>query len=221
MAELTSAVFDLDGTLLSSGYIWDEVDRVFLERRGIPLPWDYIDQMNRLPFDLTARYTKERFSLPDDEKSIYEEWNELAIEEYGKVPLKEGAQDLLEYLSQKGFELFVATDLDSLLYDSALEGNEISRHFKAVFSSRDIGKRKSDVEYYKTLLQKIGRKGSEVIYFEDLPYALKAAGMSGITTVGIQDDTTSRSMEEINAVADFAYYSISDAFDDIESILSE
>ena len=221
MAELTSAVFDLDGTLLSSGYIWDEVDRVFLERRGIPLPWDYIDQMNRLPFDLTARYTKERLSLPDDEKSIYEEWNELAIEEYGKVPLKEGAQDLLEYLSQKGFELFVATDLDSLLYDSALEGNEISRHFKAVFSSRDIGKRKSDVEYYKTLLQKIGRKGSEVIYFEDLPSALKAAGMSGITTVGIQDDTTSRSMEEINAVADFAYYSISDALDDIESILSE
>ena len=63
MAGIKSAIFDLDGTILDSFGIWERVDVLFLERRGIEVPPDYIDELNRLPYDLTASYTKERLKF--------------------------------------------------------------------------------------------------------------------------------------------------------------
>ena len=71
MAGIKSAIFDLDGTILDSFGIWERVDVLFLERRGIEVPPDYIDELNRLPYDLTASYTKERFSLQSSTAEIY------------------------------------------------------------------------------------------------------------------------------------------------------
>ena len=58
---IKGAIFDLDGTLLDSMGIWGEIDRRFLERRGIELPEDYIDAMKFMEFNRAAEYTIRRF----------------------------------------------------------------------------------------------------------------------------------------------------------------
>ena len=35
------AIFDLDGTLLDSMGVWDQVDIDFLKKRNLPMPDDY------------------------------------------------------------------------------------------------------------------------------------------------------------------------------------
>ena len=37
MTDFKAAIFDMDGTLLDSMWVWLEVDRKFLEGRGLPM----------------------------------------------------------------------------------------------------------------------------------------------------------------------------------------
>ena len=63
--------FDLDGTLLDSNGIWLDIDIEFLGRRGIsPVPQDYTDYVTHHSAPDAARYTRERFSLPETPEEI-------------------------------------------------------------------------------------------------------------------------------------------------------
>ena len=63
------AIFDLDGTLLDSMGVWDQVDIDFLSKRGIDVPDDYMTKVAAMQFRQIAEYTIARFSLTDTPKS--------------------------------------------------------------------------------------------------------------------------------------------------------
>ena len=50
MKKFQGAVFDLDGTLLDSMGVWEQIDRDSLGRRGIPVPEDYAQSVALLGF---------------------------------------------------------------------------------------------------------------------------------------------------------------------------
>ena len=41
MKQYKGAIFDLDGTLLDSMRVWDDIDVAFLKKRGLEVPPDY------------------------------------------------------------------------------------------------------------------------------------------------------------------------------------
>ena len=59
------AIFDLDGTLLDSMGMWDDIDVAFLSRRGLTVPDDYVQAIVPLSFRETAVYTIDRFGLTE------------------------------------------------------------------------------------------------------------------------------------------------------------
>lgn len=65
MKEFTGAIFDLDGTLLDSMWVWEQIDVDFLSRRGIDLPEDYLKKITPMGFEAAARYTIDRFGLQE------------------------------------------------------------------------------------------------------------------------------------------------------------
>ena len=79
---IRAGLFDLDGTLLDSMYVWNHVDACFFARRGLEMPSDYPRAISGMSFVDTARYTKARFDLPEDVEEIMAEWTALAREEY-------------------------------------------------------------------------------------------------------------------------------------------
>ena len=109
---IRAGLFDLDGTLLDSMYVWNHVDACFFARRGLEMPPDYPRSISGMSFVNTARYTKERFDLPEDVEEIMAEWTALAREEYAlRVPLKKGALEFLRALRERGVRLCVVTTL--------------------------------------------------------------------------------------------------------------
>ena len=44
------AIFDLDGTLLDSAWVWREVDRAFFEAMGMAEPEDYARTIQGMSF---------------------------------------------------------------------------------------------------------------------------------------------------------------------------
>ena len=57
MKQYKGAIFDLDGTLLDSMRVWDDIDVAFLKKRGLEVPPDYQEAITPLGFLEAARYT--------------------------------------------------------------------------------------------------------------------------------------------------------------------
>lgn len=59
-----AVLFDLDGTLVDSMWMWPQIDVEFLGRFGYDCPGDLERAVEGMSFSETAAYFKERFSLP-------------------------------------------------------------------------------------------------------------------------------------------------------------
>lgn len=73
------AIFDLDGTLLDSMGVWDQVDIDFLSKRGIDVPDDYMTKVAAMQFRQIAEYTIARFDLSDTPEELMDEWDHMAL----------------------------------------------------------------------------------------------------------------------------------------------
>ena len=103
--DIRAAFFDLDGTLLDSIGMWAEIDRRSLGRRGIAVPEDYQKAVSVMRIHEAARYTVERFGLPEDPQDLEREWMDMARREYAhNVPLKPGAREYLNALRAQGVD---------------------------------------------------------------------------------------------------------------------
>lgn len=116
-----AAIFDLDGTLLDSMGVWDQIDAAFLAKRGITVPDDYMETVTAMQFREIARYTIDRFDLDDTEDGLMAEWDRMAHDAYTSiVQPKAHALDYLRYLKATGARLAVATTMPAGLRAPAL-----------------------------------------------------------------------------------------------------
>ena len=67
---MRAAIFDLDGTLLDSMYVWHAVDERFFAERGLTLTPDYGKAIAGMSYRETALYTKKRYGLTEREGEI-------------------------------------------------------------------------------------------------------------------------------------------------------
>ena len=112
MRDVDAVIFDFDGTLADSMWVWDEVDRVFLAKRGIPFTDEFGEMIAVLGFELGADFAIEHFGLDESPESIIEEWKSLAEESYAThVMLKPGAFEYLRHCKEQGMPLAIATSL--------------------------------------------------------------------------------------------------------------
>ena len=90
MKQYKGAIFDLDGTLLDSMRVWDDIDVAFLKKRGLEVPPDYQEAITPLGFLEAARYTIRRFGFPETPEELIQEWHQMAVDAYTyEVELKD------------------------------------------------------------------------------------------------------------------------------------
>lgn len=185
------AIFDLDGTLLDSMYVWNKIDRDFLGKRGFEVPPDYIDIITPMGFHETARYTIERFGLNESEDAVIDEWNAMAIDEYSHfVKLKPNAREFLLSLRERGIKLAVATATMPELCYAALKNNGIEDLFDNITFISEVGRGKGFPDVYLKAAEKMGVSPSECAVFEDIPTGIAGANAGGFYTVGVYEKTS-------------------------------
>ena len=70
-----AVIFDLDGSLVDSMWMWREIDIEYLGRFGIPLPEDLQARIEGMSFSETAVFFKENFDIPDTIEHVKIDWN--------------------------------------------------------------------------------------------------------------------------------------------------
>lgn len=201
---IRAALFDLDGTLLDSMYVWAHVDDRFFARRRLETPPDYPRAISGMSFVDTARYTRQRFSLPEGEEAIMAEWTALAREEYAlRVPLKPGALEFLQALQERGVRMCAVTTLLPELSGPCLARNGAAGFFEFVLTTHEVGSRiKSDGRIYRSAAQRLGVKPEDCAVFEDVEAGILGARACGMRPFCVQDPISTHSPERIRPLAE-------------------
>ena len=93
--DIDAVIFDLDGTLIDSNTVWEDIDKVFFGKRNIVIPDDFGDRIAHIGLQNAAIYVKETFGLPDSIESILKEWDDSARYMYeNTIQLKQGQKAL-------------------------------------------------------------------------------------------------------------------------------
>ncbi|MDE7348519.1 MAG: HAD hydrolase-like protein, partial [Clostridia bacterium] len=126
--DISGVIFDLDGTLLDSSWVWLKVDADFLAENGIAVTDDYTEAVHQMHFNEAALYTKTRYSLEQSVEQIKDRWIEMVEQEYAhNIRLKDGAYDFIRKLIRSGVKVAFATTLFKKVAIPCLVNNKLTQ----------------------------------------------------------------------------------------------
>ncbi len=197
-------IFDLDGTLVDSMWMWRSIDIEYLERHGLSLPGNLQSEIEGMSFTQTAHYFKNRFNIKDDIEKIKNDWNEMAYDSYKhKVKLKQGVTDILNYLHSKGKKLGIATSNSKELTYACIDSLNITQYFDSIITGCDVTLGKPNPEIYLTNSKKLNVNPDRCFVFEDIPVGIIAGKSAGMTTCAVDDDYSIDLIKEKERLADY------------------
>lgn len=201
LTKIKGAVFDLDGTILDSTWVWDKVDENFLGARGFSVPDDYVEKLAPMGTVEAAVYTKNRFGLDDESiEEIIEEWIQMAINEYANdVVCKPYAKDYIKYLYDNDIKLVIATSSDRRLFMPTLEREGILDYFDDIVTVEEVERGKGYADIYEEAARRIGLANNECMVLEDLLEGIKAAKDADFYVISVADVRTLDQKEEIKS----------------------
>ena len=198
-----AVIFDLDGSLVDSMWMWRAIDIEYLGNHGIEAPATLQKDIGGRSFVETAVYFKERFGLEDSIEKIGDDWNRMAWDKYtNEVPLKEGAFEFLRLCDEKGIKLGIASSNSTELIEQVLVSHGIKGKFGSVKSGTQIKKGKPAPDVYLAVADELGASPSRCLVFEDLVDGIKAGKNAGMTVVAVSDDYSRHSDDIKKELAD-------------------
>lgn len=201
--DLTGFIFDLDGTLLDSLWVWSEVDEVFLSRRGLPILPDYAQSIAHLGFADAARYTIDRFGLAETPEQLMQEWYELARAAYrDRVPLKPHAEEFLRTLCAQSVHISAATSSEPELVLPCLDRLGITGLFDNITTIHEVNGDKSSPDIYLLAAERMQTAPNQCAVFEDILRGIQSAKSAGFYTVAVEEPASALDQTEIEHIAD-------------------
>lgn len=216
---IEGVIFDLDGTLLDSTWVWSQVDVDFLGKHGFDVPEDYSQAIISMGFADVATYTIERFGLDATQEEVMAEWDAMARDAYThQVRLKPGAKKLLQWLKKMEIPAGIATSNSASLFEPCLRNNQVYDLFHSFTETGDVERGKEFPDVYIRAADKLGAMPEKCVVFEDIIPALRGAKMGGFTTIGVKEDKWKYDEEDFLACCDYAITEIDEAISLLKQI---
>ena len=114
-------IFDVDGVLLNSMPVWENLGELYLQKFGIQAEKDLSEILYEMSLKEAAEYLISHYGLKQTveevTKGIVKEVEQFYVE---KVPLKEGVREYLKELKERKIPMVIATSGD-LYFAAALQ----------------------------------------------------------------------------------------------------
>ena len=182
---IEAVVFDLDGLLVDSEHVWDDVRQQLAEERG----GRWHDQASRDMMGMSSpewsRYMHEVIGLREPPEEINAEVVRRMEEVYReRLPLIPGAVEAVERLAAR-WPLGLASSSNRELIDFVLEVSGLGRWFRATVSSEEVPRGKPAPDVYLEAARRLGVAAERSAAVEDSENGIRSAKAAGMLTIAV------------------------------------
>ena len=200
---IEAVVFDLDGIIVDSEHVWDDVRQELAEERG----GRWHDRASRDMMGMSSpewsRYMHDVIGLAESPEEINAEVVRRMEAGYReRLPLIPGAVEAVERLAAR-WPLGLASSSNRELIDLALESSGLGRLFAATVSSEEVAQGKPAPDVYLEAARRLGVPPGRCAAIEDSENGIlsaKAAGMGVLAIPNPQFPPAPEALAEADAV---------------------
>lgn len=222
---ISTLIFDLDGALVDSMWVWEQIDVDFLNKRGIVPPKGLSKTIEGMSFTETAEYFIHHFGLSESVEALQAEWNAMALDFYRtRIGLKPGAEAVLAYGRNRGMSMGIGTSNSRTLLEAVVDALGIRSFFGALRTSCEVPRGKPSPDIFLRVAADLGATPEQCLVFEDTHAGVMAARRAGMRVVGVYDALSAPYEAAIRADAHGYVHALSevlrgtgdDVFEDVE-----
>lgn len=185
---IEAIIFDVDGTIADSMWMWKQIDIEYLGRFGIELPPDLQKNIEGMSFRETAHYFKEHFSISDSVEKMMSDWNAMAANKYRyEIPLKEGVLTFFYECRRRGIYLGIVTSNSAELLGYLLKAHNLENYFDVIITGSDGLKGKPAPDMYLEAAKRLAVSPKKCLVFEDIIPGILAGKSAGMKVCAIDD----------------------------------
>jgi HAD superfamily hydrolase (TIGR01509 family) len=182
---IEGVVFDLDGVLLDSEHVWDEVREQLAKERGGR--WHERAQRDMMGMSSLewSRYMHDVIGLPEPPEEISAEVVRRLEALYREhLPAMPGAREAVERMAE-GWPLALASSSNRELIELALELLGVADRFRATVSSEEVARGKPAPDVYEEAARRLGIEATHAAAVEDSHNGIRAAKAAGMRVIAI------------------------------------
>ena len=182
---IEAVVFDLDGIIVDTEHVWDDVRQQLAQERGGRWHDDASRDMMGMSSPEWSRYMHDVIGLPETPEEINAEVVRRMEAGYREsLPLIPGAVEAVERLAAR-WPLGLASSSNRVLIDLALEASGLARHFRATASSEEVPRGKPAPDVYLEAARRLDVSPERCAGIEDSENGIRSAKAAGMRVLAI------------------------------------
>ncbi len=182
---IAAVVFDLDGVIIQSEEVWDEVRGRYVVEHGGRYDAEAQRAMMGMSAPEWSRYLSEELGVPGTPEQISDDLVALMTARYRKeLPLIPGAAEAVGRLAE-GWPLGLASSSNRRLIDAVLELSRLDRLFRATVSSGEVERGKPAPDVYLEAARRLDVAAEACVAVEDSHAGIRSAEAAGMRVVAI------------------------------------
>ena len=186
---IEAVLFDLDGVLIQSEEVWDEVREAFVRERGGRYDGEIQRAMMGMSSTEWSRYLHETAHVPDEPGAINAEVVRRMLASYGShLPLIDGAVDAVRRLARE-FTLGVASSSNRPIIDAVLDVAGIAECFAATVSSEEVARGKPAQDVYLEAARRLDVPPERCAAVEDSHGGIRSAKAAAMRVIAVPNPT--------------------------------
>jgi HAD superfamily hydrolase (TIGR01509 family) len=207
---IEAVVFDLDGVLVQSEEVWDEVRERYVRERGGRYDAEVQRAMMGMSSSEWSRFLHEHAGVPDEPEAINAEVVRRMLSAYREyLPLLPGAVEAVRRLAAR-YRLGLASSSNRELIDTVLGLAGLAASFSATVSSEEVSRGKPAPDVYLEAARRLGSAADRCAAVEDSHGGIRSASSAGMRVIAIPNasyppdeqalalaDVTLRSLDEL------------------------
>lgn len=189
MENIKAFIFDMDGLILDTERIAFKSYKEALKEYGYDFTEAFFLTLVGTNVKLTKELCLNRYGSWFPFDLLHENHNKIT-EEYIKkngVPLKEGVNELIDYLKEKDYKIALATSSDREKAEYLLELVKIKDKFDYIICGNDIVNSKPNPEIFLKVAENLKVEPKECVVIEDSKFGVKAAVNAGMKVINVPD----------------------------------
>ena len=183
MTTIEAVVFDLDGVLIDTEGVWEEVRRAYVAEAGREFLPDSQTRMMGMSTPEWSAHLSEDVGVDKPPAIVAAEVLDRMAERYRQaLPLIPGGVEAVRRLGAR-YRLALASSSARVLIDQVLETAGLTGTFEATFSTEQVPRGKPAPDVYLRAVDALGLTPAVCAAVEDSSNGLRAASAAGLALV--------------------------------------